>query len=77
MVENSNNEKHMVWMHVKKWTDTQKQMQVNALESEVELLKLEEIKGDSIETTKSEINKELMKTEKVLNQVIELSLALK
>ena len=52
-------------------------MQVNALESEVELLKLEEVKGDSIETAKSKMNKELKKTEKVLNEVIELSSALK
>ena len=59
----------------KKWTETQKQMQVNALEADVEHLKLAKIKGDSIETATKEINKELKK--KAVNEIIELSSALK
>ena len=36
MVDNTNDGKIVIWKQIKKWMDTQKQMQVDALESEVD-----------------------------------------
>ena len=77
MVDNKTEGKILIWKQIKKWMDIQKQRKVDALESEVEHLTLDEIKGEDLDIIKSETNKALKKAEEKINKVIELNSALK
>ena len=77
MVDNKNEGKILIWKQIKKWMDIQKQRKVDALESEVEHLTLDEIKGEDLDIIKSKTNKALKKAEEKINKVIELNSALK
>ena len=67
-VTTTNGESFMVWKDVKKWNTLQEQLQVNALEANLEQLKLDEISGESLDKTAKEITKEPKKTENTANQ---------